>query len=79
MGKQPRVSREKVNEIRLKIRAVVSKNRELQAKVDEKLAAVSLRDPAAKRRARKIAYSDVIRKNQLLRDKVKNIFEIMTP
>ena len=79
MGKQPRVPKEKVDEIRLKIRAVVSKNRELQAKVDEKLAAVSTRDPAAKRRARKIAYSDVIRKNQLLRDKVKNIFEIMTP
>ena len=79
MGKQPKVSKSKVDEIRLKIRAVVKNNRELQAKVDEQLAGATPKNKQAARQDRRKAYSAVIRNNRLLSDEVKKIFQIMTP
>jgi len=79
MAKVPKLPRAQINEIRMKIRAVVKDNRELQAKVDETLE----KEPppqgkAAAREQRRKAYRDVIRKNPLLRDQVENIFDVMT-
>jgi hypothetical protein len=77
MGKQNKVAKAMVREIRVKIRAVVKRNPDLQAKVDSIVASLNPQNQLAAAQARRSAYSSVIRKNKLLNDAVKNIFQVM--
>jgi len=79
MGKIPTFPRARVKEIREKIRAVVKKNPALQAQVDAQVAAVKPKNKPAARALRRKAYSDLIQGNELLRDEVRKIIQVMTP
>ena len=77
MGKQSKVPKATVRSIRLKIRALVKKNPDLQAKVDSIIAAKRPQNKLAAVQARRSAYSSVIRRNKTLSDAVKNVFQFI--
>ena len=77
MAKQPRVGKTMVRKIRLKIRAVIKQNPDLQAKLDSVLQSKSPKNKQAARQQKRRAYSRLIRDNQLLSDAAKKIFEVM--
>jgi hypothetical protein len=77
MGKQSKVAKTTVSDIRLKIRAIVKKNPDLQARVDSIVASKRPQNKLAAAQAKRSAYSSVIRKNKLLSEAVKNIFRGM--
>lgn len=77
MAKQPRVSKAMVRNIRLKIRAVIKQNPDLQAKLDSVLQSKSPKNQQAARQQRRRAYSRLIKDNQLLSEAAKKIFDVM--
>jgi hypothetical protein len=70
-----RLSPAKIRNVRVKIRARVKENKDLQAAVDAIVSGARPTDRESQRRAKKFAYSTVVSRNKFLKEAAKKIFE----